>query len=400
MLRQVWANWWVRVLAVWAATRVLTTALFLWAASIQGPSYWNGPKPSYFNFLNIWDVEWYHRIFDYGYGQLPGYSPVLPTDAHGNVQQNSWAFMPLYPALVRLVNLVTGLEWKYASAILSTALSFVLALLVYKVFALKFEAQISLWGLAIFGLSVASPVLQTGYAETLALVWLAAALYFLMQHRYLASAPFLALLSITRPGMIAFAMSLAGMWLVRFVKARRGTLPFERWERWQLASLTVFSGFLGFAWALIAWAGTGRADAYFATELAWRSWLPGSGKLNLVSPWFYEGQFFFGKLGWLVVLAIFAYATWLMFSDSVKRLGNELRLWLAAYFLYLILVFNPQSSTFRILLPAFPLALALAYKTRNWHWLAKTGVVVIEILLMMLWLAICWVYQAPDFTPP
>ena len=45
----------------------------------------------------------------------------------------------------------------------------------------------------------------------------------------------------------------------------------------------------------------------------------------------------------------------LLFEPHVRRLGVELRLWSASYLLYLLLVFFPQSSIFRLLVPLSPL---------------------------------------------
>ena len=59
--------WWVRVLAVYAATRFLTFLLFLVTAANQGDNYWTKANPAYFDFLNIWDVEWYGKIYARGY---------------------------------------------------------------------------------------------------------------------------------------------------------------------------------------------------------------------------------------------------------------------------------------------------------------------------------------------
>ena len=398
---------------VWAGTRVVSTVAFLWAASIQGPSYWYPwAKPNYFDFLNIWDVEWYHRIFDFGLGQAPGYQLHLPLNTTGGVEQNAWAFMPGFPMLVRALTWLTGvlIPWKFLAPTASLVLSFALALAIFKAFSLKFESATSLWGVAIFGLWCAAPILQTGYAETLGLLFLAGGLYFLMQHRYLASVPFLMGLSLTRPGMVAFGLSLAGMWVVRAVKhsraANAGELGFEftSAERWKLFFLTAASGLLGLLWPIIAWLATGRIDAYTATELAWRNASPDA-HLVIMSGWFDLVAQTVGPVlsPWLtpVVLAIgIALTIRLMVSESVRQLGNELRLWVGAYLFYLLLFFNPQSSTFRILMPAFPLAAALAVKSKSWPVWLKVSMALILILSQFVWLAVCWVYAEPDFTPP
>lgn len=395
--------WWLQVLLAWAATRAVSTLAFLWAATKQGPSYWyNWSNPNYLDFVNIWDVEWYFRIFKFGLGQLPGYSPHLPLNALGGVEQNAWAFMPGFPMLVRGVDYLFGnqLEWHNLAPWVSLALSFVLAIIVYQVFRLKLNHRTSLWAVTLLGFYCASPVLQTGYAETLGLVFLSGGLYFLIQHRYLASLPFLMGLSITRPGMVAFALSLAGMWLVRFIKSKRGTDEFPTPERFKLALLTAASTLLGFAWPLFAWWYTGRADAYTATELAWRTADPNA-EIAPFMPWVQMAVHLLGPIFGVLGLTVFVGGmVWLLTLPSMKHLGNELRLWVASYLLYLLLVFNPQSSTFRILLPAFPLLGVLALKTVGWNRWIKALVLVVLALLQCVWLLLCWVHMPPDITPP
>ncbi len=393
--------WWLKVLIVFGATRLLSFSFFLLFAEIQGDNYWTSARPGYFDFLNIWDAEWYERIYDHGLGGEPGYSRVLPLDDAGNVRENAWAFMPGFPLLIRGLNILTGVEWKYLAPLTSTLLSLILALVLFKIFSLKLSESTSLWAVLLFGLSPAAPVLQTGYAETLGLLLLALAIFQLMHHRYLAALPFLVLLSITRPGMVAFAMMLGGMWLVRYYKFKRGQVDFPVLERVKLAGLTVVSGLLGFSWYLFAGWYTGRPDAYLATELAWRFGYTQKQQLVPVEGWFIATSYQFGPvLGpVLVVLAVGA-AVQMMFSEPIKALGSELRLWLAGYLFYLLLVFFPQSSTLRILLPAFPIFGALAVLISNRSRGIKTAVVVALVIGQLVWLDICWLYASPDFTPP
>ena len=52
----------------------------------------------------------------------------------------------------------------------------------------------------------------------------------------------------------------------------------------------------------------------------------------------------------------------------MKRLGADLRLWSASYLLYLLAVFFPQSSVFRLLVPLSPLWGAAAMpKSTPWR---------------------------------
>ena len=395
------APWWAQIGLTYFATRLLTFAFFLTLSLFQGRTFWTGPHPSYFDYLNIWDAEWYQRIFDHGFGEPPGYPFILPVDGAGNVQQNAWAFMPVYPLLVKAISVATGFEWKVLAPLLSTAVGYALCLVIFKLLKLRLDERTASWAVLLFCLAGASPMLQVGYAESLGLLWLALGLYFLMQHRYLRALPFLALLSLTRPGMVAFAMMLAGMWIVRLVKHRRGLLEFERRERWQLGALTVISGALGFAWFVVAWAFTGRFDAYVSTELAWRLGYTGHSKLIPFEGWWISFGYHFGNwFGPVLLVAVIAVTTWMLLSKPVAALGNELRLWCASYIVYLLLVFFPQSSTWRILLPVFPLYGALAVISVRWPKWGRALLVAAAILTQLAWLATCWYYQEPDYTVP
>ena len=67
----------------------------------------------------------------------------------------------------------------------------------------------------------------------------------------------------------------------------------------------------------------------------------------------------------------------------MKRLGIELRLWSASYLVYLLLVFFPQSSIFRLLVPLSPLWGALAVPpSRAW----RTGVLAASLLGQWWWI--------------
>jgi hypothetical protein len=87
-------------------------------------------------------------------------------------------------------------------------------------------------------------------------------------------------------------------------------------------------------------------------------------------------------------------------AETMQKLGLELRLWLASYLLYLLAVFFPQSSTFRLLLPLFALAGALALNTGRASKPVKVLLVLSLIALQFVWMLTCWLYVAPDFTPP
>ena len=383
------------MLAIWLATRLVTTSLFLYAAGIQGDNYWTKAHPAYFDFLNIWDAEWFWRIFDHGYPS------ILPLGDSGAVMQNEWAFMPVFPALVKLVNLATGIEFKFAAPIVASLASFGAALLIYR-FAQRITSRAAaLWSVALIGLWCASPVLQVGYAESLGLLFLAAALILIEKRSYLMSLIPIGLLAFTRPGALAFGLLFALLWLVRHRKATKDAEPFAARERLQIATAAAASSLLGFGWSLCAWVITGRPDAYVATELAWRAGYTNSETLVPFSGLFESATFHFGNPAGYCALVLIALLVAYAFSKpGMRKLGTTANLWTAAYLFYLAAVFFPQSSTFRLLIPAFPLLIALAGPVSRSNRWAQLLAVSSLIALQLWWLLTCWLYAAPDFTPP
>src|SRR5690606_18020529 len=154
---------------------------------------------------------------------------------------------------------------------------------------------------------------------------------------------------------LALALHVGHRWFTR----KRD--PFPPPERWASAGLAIFSGVMGLAWLLIAWAVTGSMTAYTDTELAWRAPYIGYQELVPFAAWPQGAEFWLGPVLGPVTLGIVAVGFILfMLTPWVRRLGFDLNAWVVSYVLYLAAVFFPQSSTFRLLMPVFPLLGALA----------------------------------------
>lgn len=383
--------WWLKVTAIWFATRALTTAIMLFAASLQGQSYWTNAQPGYFEFAAFWDSEWFSRIFDHGYPR------ELPMNSDGSVRQNEWAFLPIFPGVVKLFNLVTGLGWKPLAPILALLFSFLAALVMYRLFLRVLEPAIALWAIALVGLWLASPVLQVGYAESLGLVFLASTLLLIFDQKYLLALFPLALFTFTRPGSIAVALLLVLVFAWRW-RTEGGSFSLS--ERIRVAVATAGATALGFAWVLVAWFATSRPDAYLATEMSWRAGYGAGSNFLPFTGWIASFNYYFGNpVGWFALATLLAWLVWMFTWPSVRSLG-VLNLWAIAYLLYLFAVFFPQSSTWRILFPAFVLAGPLATRVGRLSGWAKLLVVIAATVLQVWWMLNCWKYTAPDFTPP
>jgi hypothetical protein len=113
-------------------------------------------------------------------------------------------------------------------------------------------------------------------------------------------------------------------------------------------------------------------------------------------PWFEAPAALLGPTAaGLLVMALVLGAGGLFCSRSVRRLGPVLCAWCAGYLLYLAAFWDPQSSTWRILVPLFPLALAVASLHRR---RALWVVVPASVILQVLWVEWLWAWtpSGPD----
>lgn len=393
--------WWGRVLLVYGASRIVTTTILLAFAQVQGAAS-GTPAPDYFTFATNWDGRWYQLI------AFQGYPAELPTDAEGHVAQNAWAFMPLYPFLLwPLVRI--GFAFEVVAPLASLVFGAVACLLFYLLMRESLPAGSSLFAVALLCVAPVSPMFQVAYAESLQLALLFGALLLVQRRRYAAALPVIVVAAFTRPTGLAFALFLLLHFIVRIVAAVRShdrePLPLRESATIVGLGLTTFAA--GLAWPAIAWAVTGSATAYTDTELAWRAGYVGRGELVPFLPWFQGADFWLRFLGvppgisalvgafaLVVVLAITAA---FLLSPWAQRLGTTVRLWVVSYLVYLLAVFFPQSSTWRLLLPASPLLGALAVPRSR----------VFRIVLLMLgvagqivWVHWCWWHDAYDWSPP
>ncbi|CAN5258591.1 hypothetical protein BH11ACT2_BH11ACT2_11980 [soil metagenome] len=384
------APWWLRVTVVFVASRLITTGLLLATAAGQAANPWTGAHPSYLDYAKIWDGHWYYIV------ALVGYPGTLPMTDTGNVGENQWAFMPGYPMLVRALMLITGLDFKPLAVFVSVAFAFGTVLVFYKLLVRVLPSGTALFAVVLYCVAPLSPILQVAYAESMFLFFVTLGLYLLVERRYVALLPVIVVMSLTRPGGLAFALTIGIQIVVRY-RGRR-TDAFGLRERIEAAVALVVSIAAGLAWIVVAGVVTGVAGAYTQTELAWRSVYIGYRELIPFTSWLYGANWWiplpYGPI--LLVLATVMVAL-LLFTPWVRRLGVELRAWLASYLLYVLAVFFPQSSTFRILMPLFPALGAIAQPRSPVY---RVSIVLACVALQAGWLHIAWWYDGYDWTPP
>ncbi len=383
--------WWARVIAIFAAARVVTTVLILILASVQGANPWTGAHPAYFDYASIWDGNWY-KIVAYS-----GYPTQLPVTAEGQVGENAWAFMPVYPFLVKLLMVLSGAPWTVLAVLVSVAAGLGAALVFYRLMNhVLGNSSTAMFAVVLFSLAPVSPLFQLAYAESLYTLLLVTALYLVVLRRYGWLFPVVFVMALTRPSGLAFGLFLGLHVLYRLWVRRRE--PFPIGQVVTAGALGLFSVAMGLVWPALAGYVTGIPNAYLDTELAWRSAYIGYQELIPFAAWFQSGAWWLGTPGGSVIVAllILAFGVSLLLA-SVRRIGVDLRLWVASYGIYLLAVFFPQSSTFRLLMPMFPLLGALAIPTSRWY---RVLVVIGFIVAQWVWLLICWGVDGSDWTPP
>lgn len=384
--------WWVKVLAVFVASRLVTTAIFLWFAANQaGVPGWVSAHPGYFEYASVWDGGWYQRIAEFGY------PATLPVDATGHVQQNAWAFMPLYPFLVAVLSTVTTVPWTVMAPIVSLLFGAGTVLLLHRLLQPMIGSGAALFAVVLYCVAPVSPLLQVSYAESMQCFLIVLGLLLLVRRRYGWLFPVIAATALTRPTGLAFALALGLLWLYRLW--RRRSEAFTVREAALLGSATVFSGLMGLAWPALAWLVTGLHDAYVQTELSWRVGYIGWTELQPFTAWFQSADWWLSgsPLAPFVVIALIVAFGLCFLLRPVRALAIELRMWIAAYGIYLLAVFFPQSSVFRLLMPFFPALGALAVPRSRVY---RVALVLLGVAGQFGWMYIAWSFQWPDWTPP
>jgi hypothetical protein len=384
------------VLAVWTLLRLVTTAILLWVTyAEQDPVVFTGEQPRFFDVAILWDGKWYQRI------ALEGYPDVLPRDGAGEVEQNPWAFYPVFPMLARLVMSVTGLTFGVAATLVATLLGYAAALVIAGLLRHLVGAPAALAAVALVGAYPAAPTLQVAYTESLALLLLAAVLWLLVRRQWWAAAAVALLTGLARP--IALPLGLVALVAVVVRWRRRHEDPLATSEVVAMGGALVACGLSGLLWPAVAWWRTGRADAYTVTMSAWRQ----GEQITPFVPTLEISRFLVGDvLGPALLVGLGALLVAAVAGPWARGLGTELRTWCLAYPLYLAAALDPWTSIYRYLLPLFPLFVLLVGagwarddpRGRQPGWLlgVRTAVLVLLFAGWQVW----WTWELFRFVPP
>ena len=381
---------WGGTVLLYAGSRVISTGLIELTMAVARPGSRIGQHAQLLDVLTAWDGQWYRQI------AMTGYPSVLPVD-HAGVMQNAWAFLPLYPWLARVLSLGVPATWPIAAVLLSTVAGGIAAVLLAALVRTHVGDRGALITVALFVLSPVAFLLEAAYAESLSLALLFGTLLLVDRRRHLTAIPLVVALAFTRPGLQAVALAVVLAHAGRVVRARRDRerVPAREWAG--AVALAVVSAVAGELWPWIAAAVTGVPNAYVATEVSWRSSWTGSTSFEPVVSWFSGADFWFGATLGPPVLAVLA-ALWtaVLLSAPARRAGRTILAWSVAWTLYVVAVFFPQSSTFRILMPMAPVGAVLARARTP----VVLGVLLLSVALQGIWIFCIYGYWTHFWTVP
>ncbi|WP_460800639.1 hypothetical protein [Microbacterium sp. GXF6406] len=370
-----------RIGVVYVLARVVTTGLLGAAARLSGAGSRFGPDATIADFVVGWDAQWYWLV------AWEGYPSMLPVTVSGQVAENAWAFMPVYAYASQTLGVPFG-SWGVGAMLLSLLAGFGACVMLHRLLRGRIGESAAMWAVTFFAWGPLSAMFQVGYAESLFLLLLLVALDLVARRRYGWLYLVLPVLAFTRPGILAFALFLGLIGIWRWLRRREdGLAPAEVAHIIALGALTTITGF---SWQIIAGVVTGDPGAYLATELSWRrNWGVAERGFIPVDGWVQGARFWFvqwglpADLGFVALLLLVIGAAAALFIRPVRRLGVDLRLWSASYLIYLLAVFFPQSSTFRLLMPLTPLWGAVAVPRSRVY---RVAVLLLCVIGQWLWI--------------
>jgi hypothetical protein len=334
--------------------------------------------------LTDFDAKWYVSI------ATDGYDAAIPVNADGSLATTNLAFFPLFPALLAVVDLVLPGGAAIAGVVVSWLAGLFAAAGLAAVGTLLRDRRTGILLAALWAVMPHALVESMGYSETLFTALAAWSLWALLRGHWLTAALLCVLGGLTRPtgGALAVAVGLAA--LVAVIQ-NRGRLTGGGWRPWLAGALSPL-GFLAF----IVWVGVrlGSADGYFRVQGdAWGMAFDGGVfTLKTLKAVLTEAS----PLTLYMTTAVLALGVLLLILAVTEKLPWPLLVF-AAVVLALALggegYFHSKS---RLLLPAFPLLLPVAYALARAR-IPQLAVVLTALTALSAWygtyLALVWEFS-------
>src|SRR5664280_1346974 len=338
-------------------------------------------SPGYLGLITNWDGQWYERIATLGY-HLPG-----PAGSGAKDTLWTYAFLPGFPAVVGAMMALTGLSFAVCVTVVNLVAG---AAAMVVMFALV--ERTAGWFMASAAVlftccSVAAPLLQAAYSESISLLLVCPVLLRVARRHYAWAVPVVVLLSLTRLVTPPLAVVVIVHAVLRF--RNRAQDPIRRTEAVWMAVLAVVCASSVTLWSSITSAltsgvkvtGANRGNVTNAVAVGRFGWFTNA----------YEHIGWIGVLG-LALLVVLLVAVAL--SPLTRTWGVEVRTWFAIYPTFLLFVAGVHTGMFRYLLLAFPLALLLVGSPQPGTIPHKRATLVVIVSVIGLALQVLWVSHA------
>ncbi|MEU8923544.1 hypothetical protein AB0D10_21810 [Kitasatospora sp. NPDC048545] len=312
--------------------------------------------------LASWDGWWYQQVAQFGYH--PALVPIVGSEGY-NVEQNSAAFFPLYPGLMRLTSEVTPFGLYGAGMLVSVVASLFAAAGIYAVVEkMTGDARTGVIAAGIWAIAPGSGAEWAVYSDSTFVALAAWACYCVMTKRWIAAGVITLVSGLNRPTAAALIGAVGLAALVELYRRESGVL------RPLTAVLLAPVGLLGY----VGWVGwrMGEWGGYFRLQHdAWLHYFDGGqGTWHAIRGVLLgrsDYPFAFPVPDLLATLIVFTLPVLIVLMIRLRP-----PLVLTAYTLATIVSVLGSlgifGNTSRYLLPAFPLFIALAIAMRKLSW--------------------------------
>ncbi|MFJ9445576.1 hypothetical protein ACIRRH_27495 [Kitasatospora sp. NPDC101235] len=249
------AVWCYAVLKLIGFTVFMKLLSFAGAYATKPARFGGGANP--WDVVASWDGWWYQQVAQFGYH--PALVPIPNGPVGFNVEQNSAAFFPLYPGLMRLTSDATGLGLYGAGMLVSVVASLFAAAGIYAVVEkLTGDARSGVIAAGIWAIAPGSGAEWAVYSDSLFVALAAWACYCVMTKQWVAAGVITLVAGLNRPTSAALIGAVGLAALVELYRRESGVL------RPLTAMLLAPLGLLGY----VGWVGwrTGEWGGYFRLQ--------------------------------------------------------------------------------------------------------------------------------------
>lgn len=256
-------------LALYGVTKLVGLTVFAFLLEASGEYQKKNPRfgggAHWWDVLATWDGWWYLQVAEKGYDPRP--LERLDSEGLFTVKQNSVAFFPLYPGLIRGVSEVTGLGLFGSGILVSVIASFVAAAGIYAVVSLLAGTRAGTIAAGLWAVAPGAGVEWAVYSESLFVAIAAWCCYCVMKRRWVAAGLLAFVAGLNRPTSAALigAVGLAALVTLARRESRRehgvagpvyamvaaplGLLTYVTWVGLSMGDLTAYFTLQREGWA-------------------------------------------------------------------------------------------------------------------------------------------------------